>query len=369
MKIEQIELHHISMPLVHPFQTSFGIERDRQAILVEIKSEGITGWGECAMGLGPWYSSETMATGWHILQDFLIPLLLHKEINTPDDIAPVFKAVRGHPMARAGVENALWDLLAKAADKPLSALLGGVKDRVEVGVSIGIQPTVEGLLDRVGQFVEAGYGRIKIKISPEWLIEPVRAVREQYPDVRLMADANSAFTLADTPLLQQLDAFDLLMIEQPLGYDDIANHARLQRELETAVCLDESIHSVADAQAMIDLEAGRIINMKQGRVGGLANALAIHDMAQKAAMPLWCGGMLETGIGRAINIHLASLPNFTLPGDISGTDRYYYQDIADPPFALNREDSTMSVPTGAGIGVEVKLDRVTKARMRYLKVG
>jgi len=369
MKIERIELHHIEMPLVHPFRTSFGIERTRPCILVEIQSEGVTGWGECVPGLGPWYSSETIETAWHILSDFLAPFLLGKNIETTDDIAPIFKAVRGHPMAKAGIENAVWDLLAKAQNKPLSAMLGGVRDRVEVGVSIGIQPTIEALLERVDGFVAAGYGRIKMKISPDWLIEPVRLVRERYPHVRLMADANSAFTLADAPLLKQLDPFKLIMIEQPLGYDDIADHARLQRELETAVCLDESIHSVADAQAMVDLQAGRIINMKVGRVGGFSNALKIHDIAQQAGIPLWCGGMLETGIGRAANIHLASLPNFTLPGDISATDRYYHEDIADPPFVLNVEDSTMAVPTGAGIGVEVKRDRVEKARVRYLDIG
>ena len=369
MKIERIELHHIQMPLVHPFRTSFGVERKRPCILVEIQSEGITGWGEVAAGLGPWYSSETMETAWHILRDYLAPFLLGKSIETTADIAPIFKAVRGHPMAKAGIENAVWDVLAKAQGKPLSAMLGGVRDRVEVGVSIGIQPTIEALLDRVDSFVAAGYGRIKMKISPDWLIEPVRLVRERYPDVRLMADANSAFTLADAPLLKQLDPFGLIMIEQPLGYDDIADHALLQRELQTAVCLDESIHSVADARAMVALQAGRIINMKVGRVGGFSNALEIHDIAQQAGIPLWCGGMLETGIGRAANIHLASLPNFTLPGDISATDRYYAEDIAEPPFVLNKADSTMAVPTGAGIGVEVMRDRVEKARLRYLDIG
>jgi O-succinylbenzoate synthase len=368
MKIERIELHHIQMPLVHPFRTSFGVERERPCILIAVHSEGVTGWGESVPGLGPWYSSETIETAWHILRDFLVPALLGKEINAPADITPNFKAVRGHPMAKAGLENAVWDLLAKAEGKPLSALLGGVGDRVEVGVSIGIQPTLEGLLERVDNFVAAGYGRIKMKIEPGWLVEPIRLVRERHPHIRLMADANSAFTLADAPLLKQIDPFKLIMIEQPLGYDDIADHARLQRQLETPICLDESIHSVADAQAMIDLQAGRIINMKVGRVGGFTNALTIHDMAQKAGIPLWCGGMLETGIGRAANIHLASLPNFTLPGDISATGRYYHEDIADPPFVLNTADSTMSVPTRPGIGVDVRRERVEKARLRYLDI-
>ena len=366
MKIEAVELHHIELPLVHPFRTSFGVERKRPCILVEVHGEGITGWGECVAGSGPLYSPETIETAWHILRDFLVPSLLGQEINEPADIAPHYKHVRGHPMAKASLENAIWDLLAKARGVPLSAMLGGVRDRVSVGISIGIQPTLEGLLDRVDSFVAAGYGRIKIKIEPGWLLEPIGRIRERHPHISLMADANSAFTLADAPLLKQLDPFNLLMIEQPLGYDDIADHARLQAQLDTPICLDESIHSVADAQAMIDLKAGRIINMKVGRVGGFSNALRIHDLAQAAGIPLWCGGMLETGIGRAANVHLASLPNFKLPGDIGATSRYYHQDIAEPPFVLNKEDSSMSLPRGPGIGVEVKRDRLEKARLRHL---
>jgi len=366
MKIESVALHLIELPLVYPFRTSFGVERERPCILVEVQGEGVTGWGECVANYAPLYSAETVETAWHILSEFLVPALLGQEITEPAEITPLYKHVRGHPMAKASLENAVWDLLAKAQGVPLSALLGGVRDRVEVGVSIGIQPTLEGLLDRVDSFVAAGYGRIKMKIEPGWLLEPIGQVRERHPHIRLMADANSAFTLDDAPLLRELDQFDLLMIEQPLGYDDIADHARLQAQLETPICLDESIHGVADAQAMIDLQAGRIINMKVGRVGGFTNALTIHDMAEAAGIPLWCGGMLETGIGRAANIHLASLPNFQLPGDISATDRYYHEDIAEPPFALNTEDSTMTVPTGPGIGVEVLRDRVEKARLRHL---
>ena len=366
MKIDSVELHLIELPLVHPFRTSFGIERERPCILVEARGEGVTGWGECVAGRAPLYSAETVETAWHILSQFLVPALLGREITEPAEIAPLYKHARGHPMAKASLENAVWDLLAKARGVPLSAMLGGARDRVEVGVSIGIQPTLEGLLDRVDSFVAAGYGRIKMKIEPGWLLEPISRVRERHPRIRLMADANSAFTLDDAPLLKQLDAFDLLMIEQPLGYDDIANHARLQTQLETPICLDESIHGVADAQAMIDLQAGRIINMKVGRVGGFTNALAIHDMAQAAGIPLWCGGMLETGVGRAANVHLASLPNFQLPGDISATDRYYREDIAEPPFVLNVEDSTMTVPAGPGIGVEVLRNRVERARRRHL---
>ena len=366
MKIEKIELHHIEMPLRYPFRTSFGVETIRPCILVEVHGEGVVGWGECVAGHDPFYSEETMETAWHILRDYLVPSVLGQTLSAPQDVPALFRHVRGHPMAKASVENAIWDLFAQAEGKPLSQLLGGVRSRVEVGVSIGIQPTVEELLEWVDGFVAAGYGRIKMKIEPGWLIEPIRRVRERHPDIRLMADANSAFTLDDIELLKQVDPFNLLMIEQPLGHDDIADHARLQAQMTTPICLDESIHSVADAQAMIDLQAGRIINMKVGRVGGFSNALKIHDMAQAVGMPLWCGGMLETGIGRAANIHLASLPNFTLPGDISGTDRYYTQDIADPPFVLNMEDSTMSVPTGAGLGVEVVRQRLERVRLRHL---
>jgi O-succinylbenzoate synthase len=362
MKIEAITLHHISMPLVHPFRTSFGVEEERPCIIVEVRSEGLTGWGECVAMEGPWYSAETTTTAWHILTQFLCPMLIGNEIATPADANRLIKRVRGNPMARAGIENALWDLFAKAQGVPLSQLLGGVRSRVPVGVSIGIQPTIDALAKRVASFVELGYGRVKCKIEPDWTYEPLARIRADFPDALLMADANSAFTLADAPMLRELDALNLLMIEQPLGYDDIADHARLQRELTTPICLDESIHAIADAQAMIDLQAGRIINMKQGRVGGVSIALQIHDMAQAAGIAMWCGGMLETGIGRSLNIHLATLPNFTLPGDISATDRYYAEDITDH-FVLNADDSTMSVPTGPGIGVTVRRDRLAAVRL------
>ena len=366
MKIERIELHTIKLPLVHPFRTSFGEETERTAVITAVYSEGLIGWGECVAGSdGPLYSSETVETAWYVMTEFLIPLLLGQDISDPKTVPALFKMVRGHNMAKAGLEMAVWDLLAKAQNKPLSAMWGGVRDRVEVGVSIGIQPTIEALLARVDKFVALGYGRIKIKIEPGWEVEPARRIRERHPQVHLMVDANSAFTLDDAPLLQQLDPLGLLMIEQPLGYDDIADHARLQPQLQTALCLDESIHGVADTQAMIDLKAGRIINMKVGRVGGFTKALKIHDMAQAAGIAMWCGGMLETGIGRAANVHIATLPNFTLPGDISATDRYFHEDIADPPFVLNVADSTMRVPTGAGIGVEVYPERVKKVRVRH----
>ena len=362
MKIERIELHHIRQPLVHPFRTSFGEERERPCILVAVIADGLVGWGECPTGDGPWYSPETTATAWHVLSDFLAPAVVGQQVDGVADLLALIKPVRGHNMARAGLENAVWDLLARARDMPLAQLLGGVRDRVPVGVSIGIQPTLAQLMARVDEFVARGYGRIKVKIEPGWELEPLTQIRARYPEIPLMADANSAFTLADAPLFRALDALDLLMIEQPLGYDDIADHARLQAQIKTPLCLDESIHGVADTQAAIDLQACRIINMKVARVGGLTAARRIHDMTLDAGWQMWSGGMLETGVGRACNIHLATLPNFVLPADISATDRYYAEDIAEPAFVLNVEDSTMSVPAGAGIGVTVQPDRLARYR-------
>jgi len=365
MKIERIELHHISQELVHPFRTSFGTQTERPCILVTVYSENLAGWGECTASLDPGYSYETITTAWHILSEFLIPRIIGQDITTPQEVSAKLKGVRGHPMAKASLENAVWDLFAKAKGMPLSEMLGGVRDRVEVGVSIGIQPTLQGLLDRIGQFIDKGYRRIKMKIEPGWELEPISAVRQRHPAIKLMVDANSAFSLEDAPLFQQMEPYNLLMIEQPLHYDDIADHAKLQAQINTPICLDESIHSPNHARWAIEMKACRIINMKVARVGGLTNAIAIHDICREAGIAMWCGGMLETGVGRAANIHLASMPNFTLPGDISATERYYAEDIAEPAFYLNTEDSTMTVPTGPGIGVEVLTDRVKHFRVRH----
>ena len=366
MKIDRIELHHISMPLVHPFETSFGVETNRPAILVAVHGEGITGWAESPVGDRPDYSAETVVTAWHVLKDFLVPGLLGHPIDAPADIfsSPGFKMVRGHNMAKAALENAVWDWLARIKNVPLQKMLGGEKTRVEVGVSIGIQPTLTGLLARVEKFIAAGYGRIKVKIKPGWELEPLTAIRREHPTIKLMADANSAFGIADYPLFQRFEPLNLLMIEQPLGYDDIIDHAELQSHLKTPICLDESIHTPGDARLALKLDAARVINIKVARVGGFSNALAIHNLCAAAGVPVWCGGMLETGIGRAANLHLASLPNFVLPSDISATDRYYRRDIAEPVFTLNTEDSTISVPQGAGIGVTVDEARVAEYRLR-----
>jgi O-succinylbenzoate synthase len=364
MKIERVELHHVDMPLVHPFETSFGREITRPCILVAVQSEGLTGWGECTAHSGPWYSSETIGTAWHVLCDFLIPELLGQEVESPADVVAHFQRVRGHPMARAGLENAVWDTLAQAQGVSLSEMLGGERDTVAVGVSVGIEPTLDELLERVAAHMAEGYARIKLKIKPVWDVEVVRAVRERWPDLRLQVDANSAYSLEDAPRLRELDQFDLLLIEQPLHHDDIVDHAQLQKQLRTPLCLDESIHSPEHARWALDIDACRIINIKVGRVGGLTAAKQIHDLCAARGVPVWCGGMLETNVGRAANVALATLPNFTLPGDISASARYYRQDIAEPNFVLN-DDSTISVPTGPGLGVEVIPAQLDAVRLRH----
>jgi len=365
MKIERVELHHIELPLVHPFETSFGREVNRPCILVAVHADGLTGWGECVAGAGPWYSYETIETAWHVLRDFLVPAVLGREVTSPADVVDRFRPVRGHPMARAALENGVWDLLAQAEGVPLAYMLGGRRDRVQVGVSIGIEPTLEVLLERVARYVDEGYGRVKLKIKPGWDVAVVRAVRERWPDLPLQVDANSAYTLADAPLLRELDQFDLLLIEQPLHHDDLVDHARLQAQLRTPICLDESIHSPQHARWALDIGACRVINIKVGRVGGLTAARQIHDLCAERGVPVWCGGMLETNVGRAANVALATLPNFALPGDISASARYYREDIAEPNFLLN-EDSTLSVPAGPGLGVRVVPRRLAAARLRHL---
>jgi O-succinylbenzoate synthase len=364
MKIEAVELHHIFLPLVHPFETSFGRETTRPCVLVSVHSEGLIGWGECTAGSGPWYASETVETAWHILRDFLVPLVLGQDIHTPAQVVELFARVRGHQMARAALENAVWDMLAQAAGLSLATMLGGQQERVPVGVSVGIEPTLEEQLAQVAQFVEQGYRRVKLKIKPGWDVQVVRAVRERWPDILLQVDANSAYTLEHLPVLQELDQFNLLLIEQPLHYEDIVEHARLQASLSTPICLDESIHSPEHARWALDSDACRVINIKVGRVGGLTAARQIHDLCAARGVPVWCGGMLETNIGRATNVALATLPNFTLPGDISASARYFQQDIAEPGFVLNA-DSTLTVPNGSGLGVAVVPERLIAARLKH----
>ncbi len=367
MRIERVELRHIRLPLVHPFQTSFGVQAERDLIIVKAHADGLVGWGESASMAAPLYSYETTETCWHILRDFAVPWVLGQDIADAGELVARLAPIRGHNMAKMGLEAAFWDLLARREGVSLSRKLGGTRARIESGVSIGIQPTMEALLERIAAFVDKGYRRIKIKIKPGWDVDVVRRVRQAFPDVPLMADANSAFTLDDVGVFQRMDEFDLMMIEQPLGYDDIADHARLQAQIRTPLCLDESIHTPEHARWAIELGACRIINIKPGRVGGLYQARRIHDICQEHGLPVWCGGLLESGIGRAHNVALASLPNFRLPGDISASERYYRQDVVHPPFTV-AADGTMAVPTGPGIGVEVDEERLEAVTVRKSEV-
>jgi len=363
MQLDSVELFHLSMRLKAPFETSFGVEHDRECLILKVQGEGLAGWGECVAGQFPGYSYETAATAWHMLKDFYIPVLLAAPLQGIRDFRERIAHLRGHPMARAGLEMALWDLWGKAQGKSVKELLGGDRPRVPVGVSIGLQDSTPALLQTVQGYVDSGYARVKLKIKPGRDLEPVRAVRQAFPDLPLQVDANSAYTLADSQTFQAMDDLDLLMIEQPLAEDDLLDHVRLQAELKTALCLDESILSARIARQALEAGACRIINIKAGRVGGLTEAAAVHDVCREAGAPVWCGGMLETGIGRASNLALASLPGFTLPGDISASERYYAEDIAEPLFELN-PDSTIQVPEGPGLGVQVVEAALQRATLR-----
>lgn len=355
MKIESIILHHISMPLVSPFETSFGRETDRECVIIEIHSEGLTGYGECVATRDPGYNYETTGTSMHILKDFVTPLLLGQDVKDALDFQNRVIGIRGHQLAKAGVEMALWDLIGKREGKSLKQLFGGVRDKVEVGVSVGIQASPQRLVETVTEYVNQGYARVKIKIKPGRDVEDAQAVRAAFPNLRLQVDANSAYSMDDVDRLKPLDDLNLLLIEQPLFEDDIWDHHKFQTKFKTPVCLDESILSPRHARYAIEMNACKIINIKAGRLGGLSQAVMVHDLCQQNHMPVWCGGMLETGIGRASNLALASMPNFTLPGDVSASDRYYKRDITHERFVLNA-DSTIDVPTGHGLGVTVDED-------------
>ncbi|OUC06458.1 O-succinylbenzoate synthase, partial [Litorilinea aerophila] len=352
MKIERVELRKIRLPYVTPFETSGWREDGSYAVIVRVDAAGITGWGESPVGSSPFYNEENTNTVWTIQQDFLVPMLLQADLQGPEDVPPAFARVRGNRMAKAGLEFAVWDLFGKLQGRSLKEMLGGTRDRVPVGVSVGIQKDIDTLIRVVGNYLEEGYRRIKLKIRPGWDIEPTRAVRNTWPDLMLQVDANSIYHLSDAEHLARLDEFNLLLIEQPLEHDDIFDHAKLKPHLKTPLCLDESIVSPAHARWAIEMQACDIINIKPSRIGGFVDAKRIHDMAQEAGMPVWHGGMLETGIGRAANVALASLPNFSLPGDISANARYFARDIVHNPFTLN-EDSTLTVPTAPGCGAEV----------------
>jgi O-succinylbenzoate synthase len=363
VRIDRLELRVLRLPLVRFFETSFGRSYDRTFLLVQADGDGVTAWGECVADDNPYYGSETVETAWHIITAFLAPLVLGVDFAHPRDVFPAMRRVRGHQMAKAALEMAAWDLAARQAGVPLSALLGGTRTAIASGVSIGIQDSLDQLVERVGAELADGYRRIKIKVKPGWDLDAVAAIRHRFGDIPLMVDANAAYGLADGAHLAGFDAFDLMMIEQPLDYDDIVDHAALQRQLKTPVCLDESIHSVRLGRDAIDAGACRIINIKPGRLGGHAESVRLHDLCAARGVPVWHGGMLESGIGRAHNLHLSALPNFSLPGDVAASRRYYQPDLIEPGIEVGT-NGTIPVPTGPGIGVHVVLDRVERATLR-----
>jgi O-succinylbenzoate synthase len=367
MRIESIELRLVRMPLKRPFETSFGVDVERDCLIIAVYSEGLVGWGECAADRTPGYSYETAGTAWHIISEFAVPALIGTALKAPADVRGHLSGIRGHPLAKAGLEMALWDLQGQRTGRSLSGMLGGERDRVPVGVSVGIQPSVNELLQTVEGYLADGYRRIKLKIKPGRDVEETRAVRVRFGGALLQVDANSAYTLESAGVLREMDALDLLLIEQPLAEDDLLDHARLQATLTTPLCLDESILSARHARQALEAKACRIINIKPGRVGGLCEAVAIHDLCWAAGVEVWCGGMLETGIGRAANLALASLPGFSLPGDISASDRYYMTDIAVPRFELNA-DSTITVPQGPGLGVTIDSAALDRYTLRHERI-
>ncbi|MEH7333498.1 o-succinylbenzoate synthase [Neobacillus drentensis] len=357
MKITDITIRHLKMKLKAPFTTSFGTFTDKDFLLLEARDEdGTIGWGESVAFHSPWYNEETLQTNWHMLEDFLIPLLLKKEMNHPDEVSELFAPIRKNNMAKSTIEGAVWDIYAQQTNQSLATALGGKKEKIEVGISIGIQKSIDDLVALVDEYVKEGYKRIKVKIKPGWDVEVMRTLREKFPDVAIMADANSAYRLEDAELLKKLDEFNLTMIEQPLASDDIIDHAKLQKMLKTPICLDESIHSVEDARKAVELGSTKIINIKIGRVGGLTEARKIHDYCEANEIPVWCGGMLESGIGRAHNVALTTLSNFILPGDTASSNRYWEKDIILPEVVA--ENGYIQVPQTAGIGYEVDLDSV-----------
>jgi O-succinylbenzoate synthase len=362
--IQSIELREVRLPLIHFFETSFGRTTERRIILARVTdADGTEGWGECTAGEGPFYSDEWTDSCWATLREFLAPMVVGQTVDTAAEVFSLMKPVRGHRMSKAAIENACWDLEAKRAGIPLWKHLGGCREEVACGVSIGIQDAPEILLEKIRKEVDAGYQRIKIKIKPGWDLRIVERVRAEFPDIRLMGDANSAYTLRDIPLFKELDRFNLMMLEQPLSHDDIFDHAKLQGEINTPVCLDESIRSAEDAVHAIELQSCRIINVKLGRVGGHAEAKRVEDVTRQNRIPVWCGGMLESGIGRAHNIAMSTLAGFTLPGDVSASARYWSEDIIEPPVVVSSR-GTITPPVKPGIGFDVNLPRIDSLTVR-----
>jgi O-succinylbenzoate synthase len=360
VKLDRVEVRQVSLPLRSSFETSVGRMTTKEFLLVGVSGDGVTGHAECVADVDPMYLPETNATVLHVLKDFLVPAAFTLDLADPREVWPALSRFRGHEMAKAALEMAVWDLWAQRAGVPLYRLLGGRGGTIEAGVSVGLQRDDAGLLEQVAAEVEAGYRRIKVKIEPGRDLEPVSRIRERFPDLPLMVDANCAYTLADAEHLRAFDPLDLMMIEQPLAWDDLVDHATLQRQLETPLCLDESIRSPDDARKALALGACRVVNLKVGRVGGLAAALGVHDACVAAGAPVWCGGMVESGIGRWTNVHVQTLPGFTLPGDTSASARYYEEDLVDPPVVVSK-DGTIDVPEGPGLGHEIVWPRVDRA--------
>ena len=362
MKIDRAVLREVPLRLREYFEISSGGQQERRVLLLTLHADGLEAWSECVAMSEPSYAYETTETAWHVLTEFMLPAVMGRDASDPSELVAPLAWVRGHPMARAAVEMGAWDLAARAEGVSLSTKLGGTRARVPVGVSVGLKATDEALHEQVAGFIADGYSRIKIKIKPGRDVEMLAGLRDRFPEVPFMADANSAYTLADVDRLRRLDDLGLMMIEQPLRYDDVLHHAQLQRSIATPVCLDESIKSDADAELALELEACRIINIKPGRVGGFGPSRAIHDRMAAAGLAVWCGGMLESGVGRAHNLALASLPGFTLPGDISASRRYWERDVVDPEFVVS--EGHMDVPTGPGIGVAVDVERIEALAVR-----
>jgi O-succinylbenzoate synthase len=367
MRIDRVELRLVRLPLGRTFRTSSSTKDHIDHILIRAFAEGLEGWGECASPSDPYYCPETTGTCWHILEEFLAPRVLGREWASIEEFVALFGPIKGNRFARAGIEIAAWDLLAQARGVSLAKLLGGASPEILSGVSLGIEPDIPALLEQVDRHVAEGYRRVKLKIAPGWDVGPVEAVRARYPDLPLQVDANSAYRLDDMATFRQLDGFGLLLIEQPLAHDDIIDHAQLQAQLRTDLCLDESIHTVDDARHALALGSCRVINIKVSRVGGPLEAVRIHDDCQARGVPVWCGGMHEFGIGRAANIAVASLPGFTLPGDISGSDKYYREDLVEPPIVANQ--GAVAVPQGVGLGHRPLLERIERHTLRTATLG
>jgi O-succinylbenzoate synthase len=367
MRIRGAELRLVQLPLVRPFRTSFGEESTKVALLVRIETEDGDGWGECVASAEPRYSEEFIDGARLVLKDHLLPAAARASSLSGEGVTAELRWLRGNRMARAALEMAVLDAELRAEGRSLADYLGAARDRVACGVSVGIAATIDALLEQVRSYVDQGYVRVKLKIEPGWDVEPVGAVRSAFPDLPLSVDANAAYRLTDLPVFEALDALDLVMIEQPLGHEDLLDHATLQRRVTTPICLDESVRSAADARAAIALGACRVINIKSGRVGGILEAKRVHDLALSQGIPVWCGGMLETGVGRAANLALASLPGFTLPGDTSASERYFAEDLTEP-FVLD-SDGTMKVPTGPGLGVEPLPERLKACTVRVERVA